>query len=62
MLQLVGPLASKTGWRQDQRSKRWISMVQLGHQQPGLNRLAQADLVGERDPSGAPRTAKAGSS
>ena len=47
-LQLVGPLPSQTRRREDERALAPSAPLQLGQHQSGLDRLSEADFVGEQ--------------
>ena len=46
--QLVGPLLAQPRRRDDERALAPAALVQFRQHQPGLNRLAEADFVGEQ--------------
>ena len=48
-LELVDPLVPETGRRDDEHLVGRAARSQLGDDQPGLDRLAKADLVGDED-------------
>ena len=48
---LLTPLVSKVGWRdQEDSCHLWPSMPELRQDEPCLDRLPEADLVGDQEP------------